>query len=74
MIANALGQSIEANAATGFADDKDIPAWAKGAWRNEETWHCEGKGANEFAPDDQDNKSRGCNGFAEDAGTKEQVK
>ncbi|MEK8132602.1 S-layer homology domain-containing protein [Paenibacillus filicis] len=31
MIARALGQSIEAASATGFADDKDIPSWAKGA-------------------------------------------
>ncbi|WP_256761019.1 S-layer homology domain-containing protein [Cohnella sp. WQ 127256] len=31
MIANALGQPIEANATTSFADDKGIPAWAKGS-------------------------------------------
>jgi hypothetical protein len=31
MIAIALGHSIEANAETGFADDKDVPAWAKGS-------------------------------------------
>ncbi|QJD84674.1 S-layer homology domain-containing protein [Cohnella herbarum] len=31
MIANALRQPIEANAVTGFADDKDIRAWAKGS-------------------------------------------
>jgi hypothetical protein len=29
--ANALGLSLEANTATGFPDDKDILAWAKGA-------------------------------------------
>ncbi|MFC5469008.1 S-layer homology domain-containing protein [Cohnella suwonensis] len=31
MIAGALNLSIDANAATGFADDEQIPAWAKGA-------------------------------------------
>ncbi len=31
MIANALGQPIEANTTTSFADDSDIPAWAKGS-------------------------------------------
>lgn len=31
MIAQALGQSVEAIKATGFADDQDIPEWAKGA-------------------------------------------
>jgi hypothetical protein len=31
MIAIALGHSIEANAETGFADDKDVPARAKGS-------------------------------------------
>ncbi|GBK60195.1 MAG: S-layer homology domain-containing protein [Paenibacillus macerans] len=31
LIARALKQSDEAGATTGFADDKDIPKWAKGA-------------------------------------------
>ncbi|WP_068646726.1 glycosyl hydrolase 53 family protein [Paenibacillus antarcticus] len=31
MLAHALGHSIEANATIGFADDNDIPAWAKGS-------------------------------------------
>ncbi|MBB6734144.1 S-layer homology domain-containing protein [Cohnella zeiphila] len=31
MIANALKLTAEAGSATGFADDKDIPAWARGA-------------------------------------------
>lgn len=31
MVAKALGQSIETSKATGFADDKNIPDWAKGA-------------------------------------------
>ncbi|MGG4147536.1 S-layer homology domain-containing protein, partial [Paenibacillus algorifonticola] len=29
MLANAAGIPADANAATGFADDQDIPAWAK---------------------------------------------
>ncbi|MBB6672016.1 S-layer homology domain-containing protein [Cohnella nanjingensis] len=51
MIANALGQPLEANAETGFADDKDIPAWAKGAVSAiRKLGLTEGKGANRFDP------------------------
>lgn len=53
MIASALGQPIEANAATGFADDKDIPAWAKGSVaivNRDKIVH--GKGDNKFSPQD----------------------
>ncbi len=32
MIANILGQSIVQNAVTSFADDANIPAWAKGSF------------------------------------------
>ncbi|RXZ79629.1 hypothetical protein EBB07_22400 [Paenibacillaceae bacterium] len=54
MIANALGRSIEANEATGFADDKDIPAWAKGSITFvKQAGIVQGKGANNFAPQDQ---------------------
>ncbi|NRF95879.1 S-layer homology domain-containing protein [Paenibacillus frigoriresistens] len=54
MIANALGQPVEANTLTGFADDKDIPAWAKGAVAAmKKLGIIEGKGTNEFAPGDQ---------------------
>ena len=54
MIANALGQSVEENTATDFADDKDIPAWAKGAVAAmKKLGIIEGKGTNEFAPRDQ---------------------
>jgi len=54
MIANALGQSTEENTPTGFADDKDIPAWAKGAVAAmKKLGIIEGKGTNEFAPGDQ---------------------
>ncbi|WP_179233071.1 S-layer homology domain-containing protein [Paenibacillus rigui] len=54
MIAKATGQSIEANAATGFADDQDIPEWAKGAVATmKKLGIIEGKGANEFAPGDK---------------------
>ncbi|MFC5471285.1 S-layer homology domain-containing protein [Cohnella suwonensis] len=53
MIAKALGKSTEANAATGFADDKDIPAWAKaGVAYVKQTGIMQGKGDNEFAPQD----------------------
>lgn len=31
ILANALGQPIEAKATTDLLDDKDIPAWAKGS-------------------------------------------
>ncbi|MCC3372633.1 InlB B-repeat-containing protein [Cohnella sp. REN36] len=51
MIANALGRPLEANAETGFADDKDIPAWAKGAVSAlRKLGLAEGKGANRFDP------------------------
>ncbi|PYE61985.1 DNA-binding beta-propeller fold protein YncE, partial [Aneurinibacillus soli] len=54
MIANALGQSIKEDTATGFADDKDIPAWAKGAVAAmKKLGIIEGKGTNEFAPGDK---------------------
>jgi len=53
MIANALGQPIEANAATGFADDKDIPAWAKGSVAIvKQAGIVQGKSGNKFAPQD----------------------
>ncbi|MFC3803505.1 S-layer homology domain-containing protein [Cohnella sp. GCM10012308] len=51
MIAKALGQPADATTATGIADDKDIPAWAKGAvGAMEKLGNIEGKGANAFAP------------------------
>ncbi|WP_167858998.1 S-layer homology domain-containing protein [Paenibacillus cymbidii] len=51
MLANAKGLSVESNAATGFADDKDIPAWAKGAVAAaKESGLIEGKGSNAFDP------------------------
>ncbi|WP_282936883.1 cadherin-like beta sandwich domain-containing protein [Paenibacillus sp. RC67] len=51
MLANALGLTIEANTVTGFADDKDVPAWAKGAVAAMKKQQLvEGKGDNEFAP------------------------
>jgi hypothetical protein len=57
MIANALGQPIEANAATGFADDKDIPAWAKGSIAIvKQASIVQGKNGNKFSP--QDNATR----------------
>jgi phosphoribosyl-AMP cyclohydrolase len=51
MIANALKLSIEVNASTQFADDKDIPIWAKGAVAAlKETGIVEGTDANKFNP------------------------
>ncbi|WP_028548043.1 cadherin-like beta sandwich domain-containing protein [Paenibacillus sp. UNC451MF] len=51
MLANALGLTIEANSVTGFADDKDVPAWAKGAVAAMKKQKLvEGKENNEFAP------------------------
>ncbi|MDG0813466.1 S-layer homology domain-containing protein [Cohnella rhizosphaerae] len=53
-VARALGQSSGDAAATGFADDKDIPAWARGAVAAmKESGIIEGKGANQFAPGDK---------------------
>ncbi|WP_183570515.1 S-layer homology domain-containing protein, partial [Paenibacillus endophyticus] len=54
MIAGALGKYSEANAtATSFADDKDIPAWAKDAVAYVKQANIvQGKGDNQFAPED----------------------
>ncbi|CAK4844825.1 unnamed protein product [Aphanomyces euteiches] len=54
MIAKALGLSSGATEASGFADDKDIPDWAKGAVAAiKNLGIIEGKGANQFAPGDK---------------------
>ncbi|MEC0231197.1 S-layer homology domain-containing protein [Paenibacillus alba] len=51
MITAALGKSNQANAATGFADDKDIPAWAKASVAYvKQAGIVQGKGDNQFAP------------------------
>ncbi|MCD9025287.1 S-layer homology domain-containing protein [Cohnella silvisoli] len=51
MIANALDLTIQSNTETGFADDKDIPVWAKGAVAAvKELGLVQGKGAGKFAP------------------------
>ncbi|MNR61676.1 hypothetical protein D3C85_1834930 [compost metagenome] len=54
MIAGALGKYSEANATvTSFADDKDIPAWAKAAVAYvKQAGIVQGKGDNQFAPGD----------------------
>lgn len=53
MLANALGQSTVANTATGFADDKDIPVWAKASVAYvKQAGIVQGKGENRFAPQD----------------------
>lgn len=53
ILAKALGQSVGAAAATGFADDQAIPAWAKGsiAFLHEQDI-VQGKSNNRFAPAD----------------------
>jgi len=54
MLANALGQSGGKDAIAGFADDKDIPAWAKGSVAFVKQANIvQGKGNNKFAPQDQ---------------------
>ncbi|MBM6996846.1 discoidin domain-containing protein [Paenibacillus sp. DXFW5] len=51
MIARALQLSAEAGATTGFADDKDIPNWAKGAIEAVRKLDIvSGRGDNEFVP------------------------
>ncbi|NIK78515.1 hypothetical protein FHS15_003653 [Paenibacillus castaneae] len=53
ILAKALGKSTEANAATSFADDNDIPAWAKASVAYvKQAGIVKGKGNNEFAPQD----------------------
>lgn len=51
MLANAAGIPADANAATSFADDQDIPAWAKsGVAYAKQAGIVQGKGDNQFAP------------------------
>ncbi|MRN53028.1 S-layer homology domain-containing protein [Paenibacillus monticola] len=53
ILAKALGKSTEVKPTTGFADDKDIPAWAKGSVDFvKHSGLVQGKGNNEFAPQD----------------------
>ncbi len=54
MLANALGQSSNANVVTSFADDKDIPVWAKDSVTFvKKAGIVQGKSANQFAPQDR---------------------
>ncbi|MFC5471342.1 S-layer homology domain-containing protein [Cohnella suwonensis] len=54
MIANALKLSIESTDVTGFADDKDIPSWVKGAVAAiKKLGLMEGTGTNQFNPNAQ---------------------
>jgi hypothetical protein len=54
MIASALKLTVESNIATGFADDKTIPSWAKGAVAAiKKLGIVEGKGTNKFDPNGQ---------------------
>ncbi|WP_256762103.1 S-layer homology domain-containing protein [Cohnella sp. WQ 127256] len=51
MIARAMSLSSEGNTVTGFADDKNIPTWAKGAVAAMKKLNLvEGKGTNQFDP------------------------
>ncbi|OKQ00370.1 S-layer homology domain-containing protein [Paenibacillus sp. P46E] len=51
ILAKALGVTTEVKTATGFADDKDIPVWAKGSVDFvKEAGIVQGKGENAFAP------------------------
>ncbi|MFC5407120.1 S-layer homology domain-containing protein [Cohnella soli] len=54
MIAKALGLTLNPEAITSFGDDKLIPSWAKGAAAEvKRLGLMEGKGANQFHPNDQ---------------------
>lgn len=51
MIARALQLPTENSASTGFADDADIPHWARGAVEVARQYGMiEGRGGNRFAP------------------------
>ncbi|MFC3746080.1 S-layer homology domain-containing protein [Paenibacillus sp. GCM10012306] len=53
MIARAMSLSTEINDATDFADDKDIPVWAKSSVANlKQAGIIRGKGGNQFAAQD----------------------
>ena len=53
ILAKALGKSSEVKLNTSFADDKDIPAWAKSSVDFvKQAGMVQGKGDNEFAPQD----------------------
>lgn len=53
MIAHALKLPRNVNAATSFADDEDIPAWAKGAVEAlQKLGIANGRGGNQFVPND----------------------
>ncbi len=53
MIVNALEVSIESDNTTGFADDTDIPEWARGSVAYmKQAGIILGKGNNHFAPHD----------------------
>ncbi|XID90425.1 S-layer homology domain-containing protein [Paenibacillaceae bacterium WGS1546] len=63
MIAKALKAPLDANAQTGFADDEDIPKWAKGAVEAiRELGIAGGRGGNQFVPNarQQGRKRRSC--------------
>jgi GH43 family beta-xylosidase len=54
MVANTLGLSNEQVAVSGFADDKDIPQWAKGAAAElKKRGLIEGRNTNQFVPNGQ---------------------
>jgi len=54
MLAKVTGQSSETQSATGFADDSEIPVWAKSSIAYlKQTSILQGKGNNRFAPQDR---------------------
>jgi len=54
MIANALHLSVDSSNATGFADEKNIPSWAKGAVTAlRKLGYIQGSGLNRFNPNDK---------------------
>ena len=58
MIAKALKLALDEHAQTGFADDKDIPKWAKGAVEGiRKLGIITGRGGNKFVPNDTATRS-----------------
>ncbi|MFC5469168.1 S-layer homology domain-containing protein [Cohnella suwonensis] len=74
MIAHALKLKLDSGTVTEFADDKDIPAWAKGAVAAAKRLGLvQGKCAGTFTPDRRNNQRRRRHGAAEAAVLFEEV-
>jgi hypothetical protein len=64
MMASALSLAIQSDTVTDFADDKSIPAWAKGAVAAvKKLGIVEGKGANEFDPNAKTTRAEAITGL-----------